>query len=179
MNGQGIYMDNHATTPLDPRVLEALMPYFTETFGNAASRSHGYGWQAEKAVETGRAEIARLIGAKAKEIIFNSGATESDNLAIKGVVEFYKDKGNHVITAATEHKAVLDTCKALERKGLATVTYLPVDRYGMVAPEQVARAITDKTVLVSIMHVNNEVGTINPIGEIGKVARERGVLFHT
>ena len=179
MNGKGIYMDNHATTPLDPRVLEAMMPYFSEVFGNAASRSHGYGWEAEKAVERGREEIARLINAKPKEIIFTSGATESDNLAIKGVVEFYKDKGNHVVTAATEHKAVLDTCKALERKGLATVTYLPVDRYGLVDPDDVRKAITDKTVLVSIMFANNEIGTINPIGEIGKVTREKGVLFHT
>ncbi len=179
MNGKGIYMDNHATTPLDPRVLEAMMPYFTETFGNAASRSHGYGWEAEKAAETGRERIARLINAKAKEIIFTSGATESDNLAIKGVVEFYKDKGNHVITAATEHKAVLDTCKALERKGLATVTYLPVDESGRVDPDDVRRAITDKTVLVSIMFANNEIGTINPIAEIGRVAREKGVLFHS
>ena len=179
MNGKGIYMDNHATTPLDPRVLEAMMPYFTETFGNAASRSHGYGWEAEKAAEAGREQIARLINAKAKEIIFTSGATESDNLAIKGVVEFYKDKGNHVITAATEHKAVLDTCKALERKGLATVTYLPVDRYGLVDPDDVRKAITDKTLLVSIMFANNEIGTINPIGEIGKVTRDKGVLFHT
>jgi len=179
MNGKGIYMDNHATTPLDPRVLEAMMPYFTETFGNAASRSHGYGWEAEKAAETGRERIARLINAKAKEIIFTSGATESDNLAIKGVVEFYKDKGNHVITAAIEHKAVLDTCKALERKDLATVTYLPVDRDGLVDPDDVRKAITDKTVLVSIMFANNEIGSINPIGEIGKVTREKGVLFHT
>ena len=179
MNGKGIYMDNHATTPLDPRVLEAMMPYFTETFGNAASRSHGYGWEAEKAAEAGREQIARLINAKAKEIIFTSGATESDNLAIKGVVEFYKDKGNHVITGAIEHKAVLDTCKALERKGLATVTYLPVDRYGLVDPDDVRKAITDKTLLVSIMFANNEIGTINPIGEIGKVTRDKGVLFHT
>src|SRR3989442_1352914 len=179
MNGKGIYMDNHATTPLDPRVLEAMMPYFTEPFGNAASRSQGYGWEAEKAAETGREQIARLINAKAKEIIFTSGATESDNLAIKGVVEFYKDKGNHVITAAIEHKAVLDTCKALERKGLATVTYLSVDRYGLVDPDDVRKAITDKTVLVSIMFANNEIGSINPIGEIGKVTREKGVLFHT
>src|SRR5205809_4645563 len=146
MNGKGIYMDNHATTPLDPRVLEAMMPYFTETFGNAASRSHGYGWEAEKAAETGRERIARLINAKGKEIIFTSGATESDNLAIKGVVEFYKDKGNHVITAVTEHKAVLDTCKALERSGRAQVTYLGVDQYGMVDPEDVRQAITEQTI---------------------------------
>ena len=179
MNGNGIYMDNHATTPVDPRVLEAMLPYFGAVFGNAASRSHPFGWQAEKAVEAAREEIARLINAKAKELIFTSGATESDNLAIKGVVEFYKDKGNHVVTAVTEHKAVLDTCKALERKGLARVTYLPVDGFGRVDPEAVRQAITDKTVLVSIMYANNEVGTVNPIGEIGKIAREKGVLFHT
>jgi cysteine desulfurase len=179
MNGKGIYMDNHATTPVDPRVLEAMLPYFAECFGNAASRSHPFGWEAEKAVDAAREEIARLIGAKGKEIVFTSGATESDNLAIKGVVEFYKDKGNHVVTAPTEHKAVLDTCKALERKGLATVTYVPVDRYGMVDPEAVRRAITDKTVLVSIMFANNEIGTINPIADIGAVCREKGVLFHT
>jgi cysteine desulfurase len=172
-------MDNHATTPVDPRVLEVMLPYFTEVFGNAASRSHGFGWEAEKAVDAAREEIARLVNAKGKEIVFTSGATESDNLAIKGVVEFYKDKGNHVVTAITEHKAVLDTCKALERKGLATVTYVPVDRYGMVDPDDVRKAITDKTVLVSIMYANNEIGTINPIGEIGKITREKGVLFHT
>jgi cysteine desulfurase len=174
-----IYMDNHATTPVDPRVLEAMLPYFSDVFGNAASRSHGFGWDAEKAVDGAREEIARLINAKGKEIVFTSGATESDNLAIKGVVEFYRDKGDHVITATTEHKAVLDTCKALERKGQARVTYLPVDRYGMVDPDDVRRAITDKTVLVSIMFANNEVGTINPIGEIGRITRERGVLFHS
>jgi cysteine desulfurase len=179
MEGTGIYMDNHATTPLDPRVLEAMMPYLSRVFGNAASRSHGFGWEAEKAVETGRERIARLVNAKPKEIVFTSGATESDNLAIKGVVEFYKDKGNHVITATTEHKAVLDTCKALERKGIAQVTYLPVDQYGRVDPEHVRRAITDKTVLVSVMYANNEIGTISPIAEIGKVTREKGVLFHT
>ena len=179
MEGMGIYMDNHATTPLDPRVLEAMMPYLSRVFGNAASRSHGFGWEAEKAVETGREQIARLINAKPKEIVFTSGATESDNLAIKGVVEFYKDKGNHIITATTEHKAVLDTCKALERKALAQVTYLRVDQYGMVDPDDVRRAITDKTVLVSIMYANNEIGTISPVGEIGKVTREKGVLFHS
>ncbi len=179
MVGTGIYMDNHATTPLDPRVLEAMMPYLSRVFGNAASRSHGFGWEAEKAVETGRERIARLINAKPKEIVFTSGATESDNLAIKGVVEFYKDKGNHIITATTEHKAVLDTCKALERKAIARVTYLPVDQYGRVDPDDVRRAITDKTVLVSVMYANNEIGTISPIGEIGKVTREKGVLFHT
>jgi len=174
-----IYMDNHATTPVDPRVLEAMLPYFSEVYGNAASRSHGFGWEAEKAVDDAREEIGRLLNAKGKEIVFTSGATESDNLAIKGIVEFYRDKGDHVITATTEHKAILDTCKALERKGVARVTYLPVDRYGMVDPEDVRRAITDKTVLVSIMFANNEVGTINPIGEIGRITREKGVLFHT
>src|SRR5438046_9076538 len=176
MNGKGIYMDNHATTPLDQRVLEAMMPYFTETFGNAASRSHGYGWEAEKAVETGRERIARPSNAKAKEIIFSSGATESDNLAIKGVVEFYKDKGNHVITAATEHKAVLDTCKALERKGLATVTYLPVDKSGRVDPADVRRAITAKPVLVSIMFANTESGNINTAPGIPMAAAETSPL---
>jgi cysteine desulfurase len=179
MNGKGIYMDNHATTPLDPRVLEAMLPYFGEAFGNAASRSHPFGWEAEKAAEGAREEIARLVNAKAKEIVFTSGATESDNLAIKGVVEFYKDRGNHVVTATTEHKAILDTCKALERKGLATVTYLGVDKYGMVDPDDVRKAITDKTVLVSIMFANNEIGTINPLAEIGRITREKGVLFHS
>jgi len=179
MPSKAIYMDNHATTPVDPRVLDAMMPYFSEVFGNAGSRTHGFGWEAERAVETSREQVARLIGAKTKDVIFTSGATESDNLAIKGAVEFYKDKGNHVITQVTEHKAVLDTCRTLERKGLATVTYLPVDEYGMVDPDDVRRAITDKTILVSIMYANNEIGTIQPIGEIGKITRERGVLFHT
>ena len=179
MLSKAVYMDNHATTSVDPRVLEAMLPYFTEIFGNAASRNHGFGWEAEKGVDQAREQVARLINAKAKEIIFTSGATESDNLAIKGVVEFYKDKGNHIITCVIEHKAVLDTCRALERKGLATVTYLPVDQYGMVDPEAVRRAITNKTILVSIMYANNEIGTVNPIGEIGKITRERGVLFHT
>jgi cysteine desulfurase len=179
MNGKGVYMDNHATTPVDPRVFEAMRPFFTDVFGNAASRSHPFGWEAEKAVESARDEIAKLINAKGKDIVFTSGATESDNLAIKGVVEFYREKGNHVVTAVTEHKAVLDTCRALERKGVATVTYLPVDKYGLVDPDAVRRAITDKTVLVSIMYANNEIGTVHPIGEIGKVTREKGVLFHT
>jgi cysteine desulfurase len=179
MQRKAIYMDYHATTPVDPRVLEAMLPYFTEIFGNAASRTHPFGWEAEKAVETAREQIARLIGAKAKEIVFMSGATEADNLAVRGVVEFYKDKGNHVITQVTEHKAVLDTCRALEREGKATVTYLPVDRYGRVDPEDVRRAITDKTVLVSIMYANNEIGTIQPLAEIGAITREKGVLFHS
>src|SRR5579885_705223 len=173
-----IYMDNHATTPMDKRVLDAVLPYFTEKFGNAASRNHSVGWAAEEAVDKARNQIAALINAKPKEIIFTSGATESDNLAIKGVVEFYKDKGNHVITCVTEHKAVLDSCKALERAGKATVTYLPVDKYGMVDPDDVRRAITDKTVLITIMAANNEIGTIHPIAEIGRIAKEKGVLFH-
>ncbi|HXW85645.1 MAG TPA: IscS subfamily cysteine desulfurase [Candidatus Binataceae bacterium] len=173
-----IYMDNHATTPCDPRVLDAMMPYFTTTFGNAASRNHSFGWAAEEGVGKAREQIAALIGGKSKEIIFTSGATESDNLAIKGVVEFNKDKGNHVITCVTEHKAVLDSCRALEREGNATVTYLPVDKYGMVDPDAVRNAITDKTVLISIMYANNEIGTIHPIREIGKIAKEKGVVFH-
>jgi cysteine desulfurase len=178
MTKRPIYMDNHATTPVDPRVLEAMLPYFTEKFGNAASRNHPFGWIAEEAVDKAREQIAELIGAKAKEIIFTSGATESDNLAIKGVVEFYKDKGHHVITCVTEHKAVLDTCKALERAGKAQVTYLPVDRYGRVSPDEVRTALTDKTILISIMYANNEIGTIHPIREIGKLAKEKGILFH-
>jgi cysteine desulfurase len=174
-----IYMDNHATTPVDPRVLEAMLPYFGPTFGNAASRNHSFGWEAEAAVDRAREQIAQLIGAKAKEIVFTSGATESDNMALKGVVEFYKEKGNHIITAPTEHKAILDTCKTLERKGLATVTYLPVDEHGLIDPEDVRKAITDKTILISIMLANNEIGTIQPLREIGKIAKEKGVLFHS
>ncbi|HEV2171209.1 MAG TPA: IscS subfamily cysteine desulfurase [Candidatus Binatus sp.] len=173
-----IYMDNHATTRLDQRVLEAMLPYFTEKFGNSASRNHSFGWEAEEAVGHSRDQIAALIGAKSKEIIFTSGATESDNLAIKGVVEFYKDKGSHAITCVTEHKAVLDSCRALERAGKATVTYLPVDKYGMVDPDAVRAAITDKTVLITIMWANNEIGTIHPIAEIGKIAKEKGIVFH-
>ena len=174
-----VYMDNHATTRVDSRVLDAMLPYFTEKFGNAASRNHSFGWEAEEAVCRSRDQIAALIGAKSKEIIFTSGATESDNLAIKGVVEFYKDKGNHIISCVTEHKAVLDSCRALERAGKATVTYLPVDKYGMVDPDAVRRAITDKTVLITIMWANNEIGTIHPIAEIGKIAKEKGIVFHT
>jgi cysteine desulfurase len=178
MLGKAIYMDYQATTPVDPRVLEAMLPYFTDIFGNAASRTHGFGWEAESAVERGRQQIADLIGAKAKEIIFTSGATESDNLAIRGVVDFYREKGNHVVTQTTEHKAVLDTCRALEREGKAEVTYLPVDATGRVDPDDVRKAITDRTVLVSIMYANNEIGTVQPIEEIGRVTRERGVFFH-
>jgi cysteine desulfurase len=173
-----IYMDNHATTPLDQRVLEAMLPYFTEKFGNAASRNHSFGWEAEEAVDKARGQIAGLINAKSKEIIFTSGATESDNLAVKGVLEFHKDKGNHIITCVTEHKAILDSCRTLERNGKAVVTYLPVDKYGMVDPDAVRKAITDKTVLITIMYANNEIGTIHPVAEIGKIAKEKGIAFH-
>jgi cysteine desulfurase len=222
-----IYMDNHATTPLDPRVLEAMLPYLREDFGNAASRNHAFGWKAEAAVEKARKQVAELIGASDKEIVFTSGATESDNLAIKGVIEFYKDKGDHIVTLKTEHKAILDTCKRLERirqerldelkmlrlsqlaetdvtqdtlaelaakyrieedalyqkwaarpTGGARVTYLDVEKDGRVSMEKLGAAITDKTVLVSIMFANNEIGTVQPIAEISKLCRERGVLFH-
>ena len=173
-----IYMDNHATTPMDPRVLEAMLPYFMEKFGNAASRNHPFGWTAEAAVEEAREQIAKLVGATAKEIIFTSGATESDNLAIKGVAEMYREKGNHIITAVTEHKAVLDTCKRLEKNGYR-VTYLPVQKDGLVDLEDLKRAIDDKTILVTIMAANNEIGVLQPWREIGKICRERGVLFHT
>jgi cysteine desulfurase len=174
-----IYMDYHATTPVDPRELDAMLPYFNEKFGNAASRSHIYGWTAEEAVSTSREKIAALIGASnPKEIVFTSGATEADNMAIKGVAEFYKDKGNHIITTVIEHKAILDTCKRLEKEGYE-VTYLPVDAEGMVSAESVAKAITEKTILVSVMLANNEVGTVQPIAEIGKITRARGVLFHS
>lgn len=173
-----IFMDNHSTTPMDPRVLEAMLPYFVEKFGNSASRNHAFGWEAEEAVEKARKQIAHLIHADSKEIVFTSGATESDNLAIKGVVEMYHEKGDHIITSATEHRAVLDTCKALESKRGIKVTYLPVDKAGMVSPEDVRNAITEKTILITIMMANNEIGTINPIKEIGKVAKEKGILFH-
>jgi cysteine desulfurase len=173
-----IYMDNHATTPMDPRVLEAMLPYFMEKFGNAASRNHPFGWTAEEAVEQAREQIAKLVGATAKEIIFTSGATESDNLAIKGVAEMYREKGNHIITAVTEHKAVLDTCKRLEKYGYR-VTYLPVQKDGLVDLEDLKRAIDDETILVTIMAANNEIGVLQPWREIGKICHERGVLFHT
>jgi len=173
-----IYMDNHATTRVDPRVLDAMLPYFSDTFGNAASRNHEFGWVAEQAVEQAREQIAKLIGATSKEIIFTSGATESDNLAIKGVAEMYREKGNHIITQATEHKAVLDTCKRLEKHGFR-VTYLPVQKDGRIALEDLKRAIDDKTILVSIMHANNEIGVLQPVREIGQLCHERGVLFHT
>jgi cysteine sulfinate desulfinase/cysteine desulfurase-like protein len=173
-----IYMDNHATTQVDPRVLEAMLPYFTERYGNAASRNHHYGWEAEAAVEDAREQVARLINARRQDIIFTSGATESDNLAIKGAAEFYRDKGNHIITVVTEHKAVLDSCTVLQRAGRARVTVLPVDRYGCVDPEDVRRAMTDDTILISVMHANNEIGTLQPVRDIGRLAKERGVLFH-
>ncbi len=172
-----IFMDNHSTTPLDPRVLEAMMPYLTSEFGNAASRNHSFGWHAEEASEKGREQVAKLIGASPKEIVWTSGATESDNLAIKGVAEFYGDKGNHIITAQTEHKAVLDTCKRLEKHGFQ-VTYLPVASDGRVSADDVAAAMTDKTILVSIMLANNEIGTVHPVDEIGKVVKARGAIFH-
>ena len=167
-----IYLDNHATTPMDPRVLSAMMPYFVESFGNAASRNHSFGWVAEEAVEKARKQLAELIGANSKEIVFTSGATESNNLAIKGVAEMYAQKGNHIITAATEHKAVLDTCKRLEKHG-CRVTYLPVQANGLVDLDMLREAITDKTILVSIMYGNNEIGTIQDIPEIGRICRER------
>ncbi|MCP9468752.1 MAG: IscS subfamily cysteine desulfurase [Nitrospira sp.] len=173
-----IFLDNHSTTPMDPRVLEAMLPYFVEKFGNAASRNHAFGWEAEEAVEQARKQLAKLINADAKEIVFTSGATESDNLALKGVLEMYREKGTHIITSSTEHRAVLDTAKSLEAKGLATVTYLPVDKHGMVNPDDVRNAITDKTILISVMLANNEIGTINPVAEIGKIAKAKGVLFH-
>ncbi len=172
-----IYLDNHSTTPCDPRVVETMLPYFTEKFGNAASRNHSFGWEAEEAVEAARKQIAHLIHADAKEIIFTSGATESDNLALQGVVEMYREKGDHIITSSTEHRAVIDTAKYLEKKGIK-VTFLPVDKTGMVSPDDVRNAITDKTILISVMLANNEIGTINPVAAIGKVAKEKGVLFH-
>ncbi len=173
-----IYMDYHATTPVDPRVLEAMLPYFTEHFGNAASRNHAFGWVSEQAVEQGRQQVADLIGANVKEIIFTSGATESNNLAIKGVAEMYREKGNHIITCVTEHKAVIDTCKKLEKQG-ARVTYLPVQKDGRISLDDLRAAITDKTILITIMAANNEIGVLQPIAEIGAIAKEKGILFHT
>ncbi|MGH9721078.1 MAG: IscS subfamily cysteine desulfurase [Bryobacteraceae bacterium] len=173
-----IYLDNHATTQVDPRVVDAMLPYFTGKFGNAASRNHPFGWESEKAVDNARKQIADLIGATAKEVVFTSGATESNNLAIKGVAEMYAERGNHIITAATEHKAVLDTCKKLEKHGYK-VTYLAVQPNGLVDLDQLRAAITGKTILVSIMYANNEIGVVQPIAGIGKICKERGVLLHT
>ncbi len=172
-----VYMDNHSTTKVDPGVVEEMLPYFTTYFGNAASRNHSFGWDADKAVEAARERLARIINAESREIIFTSGATESNNLSIKGVAEMYVEKGNHIITQATEHRSVLDTVKRLEKSG-TNVTILPVDKEGLVNPDDVRKAITDRTALISIMLVNNEIGVIQPIEEIGKIAKERGVLFH-
>jgi cysteine desulfurase len=177
-NDQPIYLDYQATTPMDPRVLEAMMPYFTNKFGNSGSRSHSYGWEAEEGQEKARVQVAKLIGADEKEVIFTSGATESNNLAIKGVAEFYKDRRNHIVTTVTEHKCVLDTCRHLEQQGFE-VTYLPVQKDGLIDLEVLRAAVTDKTVLVSIMAVNNEIGVIQPLAEIGKICREKGAFFHT
>jgi cysteine desulfurase len=173
-----IYMDYHATTPVDPRVLEAMLPYFTQQFGNAASRNHSFGWEAEEAVENARKQVAEVIGASAKEVIFTSGATESNNLAIKGVAEMYREKGNHIITCVTEHKAVIDTCKKLEKQG-ARVTYLPVQKDGRISLDELRDAITDKTILITLMTANNEIGVLQPIAEVGAIAKEKGILFHT
>jgi len=173
-----VYLDNNATTPVDPRVLEAMLPYFCEKFGNAASRSHAYGWEAEEAVDTARRQVAEVIGADPSEIIFTSGATEGNNIAIKGVATLYAERGRHIITQVTEHKAVIDPCQWLEQQGYR-VTFLPVDRDGLVDLDQLRAALADDTILVSIMHGNNEIGTLQPIGEIGRMCKERGVLFHT
>lgn len=173
-----VYLDHHATTPVDPRVLGAMLPYFTEKFGNPASRQHPWGWEAEQAVERARRQVAALIGAAPEEVIFTSGATESCNLAIKGVAEAYAGQGDHIITVATEHRAVLDPCRSLERRGWR-VTYLPVDGEGLVDPDAVRRAITPRTILISVMWANNEIGVIQPVAEIARIAREHGVLFHT
>ncbi len=173
-----LYMDHHATTPVAPEVFEAMRPYFTERFGNAASRNHPFGWEAETAVEAARAQIAQLIGCKPIELVFTSGATESDNLALKGVAQTHRDKGTHLITSQIEHHAVLDSCKRLEKEGFQ-VTYLPVNREGLVDPDDVSKALTPKTILVSIMLANNEIGTIQPLAEIGRMCKERGVLFHS
>lgn len=173
-----IFMDYHSTTPVDPRVLETMLPYFTTHFGNAASRNHAFGWTAEKAVDDAREQVGQLIGASGKEIVFTSGATESNNLAIKGAAHFYKDRGNHIITTQIEHKAVLDTCKRLELEGFE-VTYLPVESDGRLRPELLAQAMTDRTILVSVMLANNEIGTIQPLKEIGQIVKARGALLHT
>jgi cysteine desulfurase len=177
-NDQPIYLDYQATTPMDPRVLEAMMPYFTHKFGNPHSRSHSYGWEAEEGVEKARGQVAKLIGADEKEVIFTSGATESNNLAIRGAAEFYKDRKNHIVTTVTEHKCVLDTCRHLEQQGFE-VTYLPVQQNGLIDLDALRAAVTEKTVVVSIMAVNNEIGVIQPLAEIGKICREKKAFFHT
>jgi cysteine desulfurase len=173
-----VYLDYSATTPCDPRVVERMLPFFSQTFGNAASRSHAFGWTAEAAVEEARAQVANLIGAHPKEILWTSGSTEANNLAIKGVAQMYREKGNHLITAITEHKAVLDPMKALETQGFE-VTWLPVDRRGHVDLDELRAAITDRTILVSLMAANNEIGTLHPIAEIGAICKQKGTLFHT
>jgi len=173
-----VYLDNHATTKVDPRVVDTMLPYFSENYGNAASKQHEFGWRAEAAVEKARAQVAALVGALPEEIVFVSGATESVNLALKGVAEAYAFKGNHIVTAKTEHRAVLDTCSRLEKYGFA-VTYVPVDNHGTVSPDEIRKAIEEKTVLVSVMFANNEIGTIAPVQEIGARCREAGVIFHT
>jgi len=171
-----VYLDNNATTPLDPRVLETMLPFFTQHFGNASSRHHAYGWAAEAAIDLAREQVAALIGADPKEIIFTSGATEADNLALKGVFEMYADKGNHIITTEVEHKAILDTCKHLEKLG-ASVTYLKVNEEGMIDLKELESAITAKTIIVAVMYANNEIGSINPIREISAIAKSHGVLM--
>jgi len=173
-----IYMDYHATTPVDPRVLESMLPFFAQHFGNPASRNHAFGWEAEEAVDTARKQVADLIGANSKEVIFTSGATEANNLAIKGAAEMYREKGSHIITCVTEHKAVIDTCKKLEKQG-ARVTYLPVQKDGRIDLDDLRSAITDKTILITIMTANNEIGVLQPVDEIGAIAKEKGILFHT
>lgn len=173
-----IFMDYHSTTPVDPRVVEAMLPFFTTVFGNAASRNHAFGWEAEKACDDAREQVGALLGASGKEIIWTSGATESNNLALKGAARFYRDRGNHIITSQIEHKSVLDSCKRLENEGFV-VTYLPVETDGRVSPDRVKEAMTDQTILVSIMLANNEIGTVNDLPAIGAVVKARGALFHT
>ena len=174
-----IYLDNNATTAVDPRVLDAMLPYFLERFGNAASKNHAFGWEAEAAVDSAREQVARLIGASSpREVVFTSGATESDNLAIKGVAEAYREKGNHIVTCVTEHKAVLDCCKVLEKRGFE-ISYLPVNADGFVDLQRLRDALTDRTILISIMAANNEIGILQPTKEIGRLAKERGILFHS
>jgi cysteine desulfurase len=173
-----IYLDNNATTPVDPRVLDSMLPYFLERFGNAASKNHAFGWEAEAAVDSAREQVARLIGASSREIVFTSGATESDNLAIKGVAEAYREKGNHIVTCVTEHKAVLDCCKVLEKRGFE-ISYLPVNGDGFVDLQRLRDALTDRTILISIMAANNEIGILQPTKEIGRLAKERDILFHS